>query len=467
MRKISGIYKIEDKASGMVYVGLSTNLADRWRSHLLNFLCGQGINKYHPELKIENLSFSILELCSNDKLDEREKYWISYYNSFEKGFNRTSGGRVGYTITLSEEKEEVYIYSYPEPAIETYVNIFDFIKTLPIETYWCYSNSIQENIKIVKLANSLGFSAIELHGRNNTDYPLSEEQLEVLEELEFSGMVPDKYNFVVVNSVFSKSFKLKDTRFNQLIVNSLTQSDISLARRQAFEIQKQYCKASNEIENIYDAKQTIYIEGVAQALLDGRIRADGEHHFWCYTKYIGDILRIEMLAQQAGFNVLSLWAKDNQKYKELWTAEKTEAMTLIQKEGVIPPQYDFVIVNDVIGRAIDIIDTNYQDWVCNSYIYEDIGQFIRARFEPERKYLLECSKEVVQFLQTGTEVASIYYDWHSVSELRELVKEKFIYGKDGRKLTSWNAVRKEYENKIETRLYGKKHERQYRFKSSS
>ena len=29
MRKISGIYKIEDKASGMVYVGLSTNLADR------------------------------------------------------------------------------------------------------------------------------------------------------------------------------------------------------------------------------------------------------------------------------------------------------------------------------------------------------------------------------------------------------------------------------------------------------
>lgn len=129
----------------MVYVGLSTNLADRLRSHLLNFLCGQGINKYHPELKIENLSFSILELCSNDKLDEREKYWISYYNSFEKGFNRTSGGRVGYTITLSEEKEEVYIYSYPEPAIETYVNIFDFIKTLPIETYWCYSRKHKDS----------------------------------------------------------------------------------------------------------------------------------------------------------------------------------------------------------------------------------------------------------------------------------------------------------------------------------
>lgn len=106
MRKISGIYKIEDKASGMVYVGLSTNLADRWRSHLLNFLCGQGINKYHPELKIENLSFSILELCSNDKLDEREKYWISYYNSFEKGFNRTEGGRRGYSHIKSAKRRK-------------------------------------------------------------------------------------------------------------------------------------------------------------------------------------------------------------------------------------------------------------------------------------------------------------------------------------------------------------------------
>lgn len=467
MRKISGIYKIEDKASGMVYVGLSTNLADRWRSHLLNFLCGQGINKYHPELKIENLSFSILELCSNDKLDEREKYWISYYNSFEKGFNRTSGGRVGYTITLPEEKEEVYIYSYPEPAIETYVNIFDFIKTLPIETYWCYSNSIQENIKIVKLANSLGFSAIELHGRNNTDYPLSGEQLEVLEELEFSGMVPDKYNFVVVNSVFSKSFKLKDTRFNQLIVNSLTQSDISLARRQTFEIQKQYCKASNEIENIYDAKQTIYIKGVAQALLDGRIRADGKHHFWCYTKYIGDILRIEMLAQQAGFNVLSLWAKDNQKYKELWTAEKTEAMTLIQKEGVIPPQYDFVIVNEVVGRSIDVVDTNYQDWICNSCVYEDVGQFIRARFSPERKYLLKSTKPTITIDVQLSKIPAIYYDWHTVPELRELLKSEPLYDDTGKAFLIWNQARKFYEDKLEFRRYGKKQVSQYRFKSSS
>lgn len=30
---------------------------------------------------------------SNDKLDEREKYWIEYYDSYFNGYNSTLGGR--------------------------------------------------------------------------------------------------------------------------------------------------------------------------------------------------------------------------------------------------------------------------------------------------------------------------------------------------------------------------------------
>lgn len=168
--------------------------------------------------------------------------------------------------------------------------------------------------------------------------------------------------------------------------------------------------------------------------------------------YIGDILRIEMLAQQAGFNVLSLWAKDNQKYKELWT----EAMTLIQKEGVIPPQYDFVI-----GRAID---TNYQDWICNSCVYEDVGQFIRARFSPERKYLLKSTKPTITIDVQLSKIPAIYYDWHTVPEL---LKSEPLYDDTGKAFLIWNQARKFYEDKLETRVYGRKQLRQYRFKSSS
>ena len=219
-----------------------------------------------------------------------------------------------------------------------------------------------------------------------------------------------------------------------------------------------------KIEEVYDAKKTLYIESVAAALKDKVIIADDEHKFWCYTKYINDILRIENLARQCGFNVLSLWSHDNPKYKDLWTKDKTEAIQLIQKEGVIPSQYNFVIVNDVIGRAVDIIDTNFQDWLCNSQDYEDIGQFIRARFAPERKYLLNDSKTLVSFVQDG--IPGIYYDWHYVSELRELIIEQPLYRENGKPFKNWNEARKYFEeqDRIEERVYGKGRIKQYRFK---
>ena len=220
-----------------------------------------------------------------------------------------------------------------------------------------------------------------------------------------------------------------------------------------------------KIEEVYDAKKTLYIESVASALKNKEIIADGEHKFWCYTKYINDILRIETLARQCGFNVLSLWSRDNPKYKELWTKDKSDAIQLIQKEGLIPSQYDFVIVNDVIGRAIDIVDTDFQDWLCNSQDYEDIGQFIRARFEPERKYLLNNSKQLVSFIQEG--IPSIYYEWHYIAELRELIVEQPLYRSEGKPFKSWNEARKYFEEQgqIEERIYGKGRMKQYRFVS--
>ena len=219
-----------------------------------------------------------------------------------------------------------------------------------------------------------------------------------------------------------------------------------------------------KIEEIYDAKRTIYIASVASALKNKEIVAYGTHKFWCYTKYINDILRIETLARECVFNVLSLWSRKNPKYKELWTDEKTEAIKDIQKEGILPPQYDFVIVNDVIGRSIDIIDTNFQDWLCNSTDYEDIGQFIRARFEPERKYLLTNCRQLVSFIQNG--IPAEYYEWHTLPELRKLIIDNPLYKDDGTCFKSWNEARKYYESKgtMEERSYGKAKLKQYRIR---
>lgn len=43
----------------------------------------------------ENFTYEIIEECSNsqEELDDRERYWIEYYNSYEDGYNSTRGGQ--------------------------------------------------------------------------------------------------------------------------------------------------------------------------------------------------------------------------------------------------------------------------------------------------------------------------------------------------------------------------------------
>lgn len=99
MEKITGIYKITNQINGKVYIGLSVNCIRRWWDH-----CNKSYNSnkkddidkplYKAMRKYgrENFSFEIVEECEEEKLSEREIYWISYYNSYEKGYNATRGG---------------------------------------------------------------------------------------------------------------------------------------------------------------------------------------------------------------------------------------------------------------------------------------------------------------------------------------------------------------------------------------
>lgn len=46
------------------------------------------MNKYG----ISNFTFEIIEECDKQSLNEREIYWIEYYDSFHNGYNMTIGG---------------------------------------------------------------------------------------------------------------------------------------------------------------------------------------------------------------------------------------------------------------------------------------------------------------------------------------------------------------------------------------
>ena len=111
---ICGIYEIVNKVNGEKYIGQRIDIYKRWRDEK------SALNKDEPAWNIHlwrawkkygeiNFVFNIIEQCDVIELDEREKYWIAYYDSFNNGYNMTIGGQgmIGFTHNpWSDERRE-------------------------------------------------------------------------------------------------------------------------------------------------------------------------------------------------------------------------------------------------------------------------------------------------------------------------------------------------------------------------
>lgn len=88
-----GIYKITNKINNKCYIGQSINIERRWKEHLNDDIkLDRAIGKAFKKYGINNFTFEIIEICLEEQLDEKEIYWINYYNSYNNGYNMTLGG---------------------------------------------------------------------------------------------------------------------------------------------------------------------------------------------------------------------------------------------------------------------------------------------------------------------------------------------------------------------------------------
>lgn len=94
---ICGIYSITNNINGKCYIGQSIDIYSRWRSHKKHSQWQTEKSKalYQAFCKygVENFTFRIIEECPRDNLDNREKFWIAYYDSYNKGYNMNKGGQ--------------------------------------------------------------------------------------------------------------------------------------------------------------------------------------------------------------------------------------------------------------------------------------------------------------------------------------------------------------------------------------
>lgn len=110
--KKSGIYTIKNNLDNKLYIGQSTSITQRWKTHKYMLK-----NNKHPNKHLQNacnkdgldrFEFIILELCEIELLDEKERYWIDFYKSLfrEYGYNLESGGSLN-KVYSEESKAKI------------------------------------------------------------------------------------------------------------------------------------------------------------------------------------------------------------------------------------------------------------------------------------------------------------------------------------------------------------------------
>lgn len=133
------IYAYRKKSNQkIVYVGQSINLEQRHKQHIkydpyntnnkeYNYPLSRGIRKYGEN----EYELIVLEKgLTKEQLNEKEKYWISFYDTYYNGYNQSIGGANPIQPIFTEDKIDLVInmlkdesYSYKDIVAKTGISM--------------------------------------------------------------------------------------------------------------------------------------------------------------------------------------------------------------------------------------------------------------------------------------------------------------------------------------------------------
>ena len=88
------IYKIYNDINDKIYIGQTAQTIERrWQDHLYN---SESLDRHlyfaMRKYGVDHFFIEQVEECDNEILCDREIYWVSYYDSYNNGYNETLGG---------------------------------------------------------------------------------------------------------------------------------------------------------------------------------------------------------------------------------------------------------------------------------------------------------------------------------------------------------------------------------------
>ena len=264
-----GIYKIQNLINGKVYIGQSIDITSRFQSHkyVLNLIDDSKITSRPLYLAmkkygVENFSFTVLEECNIEQLNEKEIMYIKKYNSYinapnSNGYNLTPGGDSS-TIDESIINECIILwqqgYSIKQIKDKTHLSHNTIEKYLKLKTT---SYNTEESLKRREQGftryNVKSILQYTMKGEYVETYPSIADAARTLkisynnikQVVNNNAITIHNYIFIFNDQNKDKNLKLKLTQINKEI--SSRKHNLTNAKIQQYDINGNFIKTFNSI----------------------------------------------------------------------------------------------------------------------------------------------------------------------------------------------------------------------------
>lgn len=192
--------------------------------------------------------------------------------------------------------------------------------------------------------------------------------------------------------------------------------------------------ASNtgKLEAGYRLADDIYFTNVLDHIK--QLKPEPNRGYWCFSPFIEPNQGIVAAARNQGFNAIELHSLNN--IDKPMNQEQIRVYDYIVRTGMVPPEYDFIVVNKALVRGITIKDKRFDNIIIDTLEAEDRIQAARQVFKYRRHLRTFCGEIPERYLNK----------WITLDECRELAEYLDVPSLDKNnrstgKTMSWNALK--------------------------
>lgn len=183
----------------------------------------------------------VLEHAMKYLFNEQEGKQIFYFTATDKTFNilKLKRPKLVDNIEIIDYTNHPDIMKYMELS-KSYITHIEQIRPFLIDRLESFDYFRSKGLAFARSIASLktietilieeGYKPLVLWSDANEDYKLNREQILARNELLRTNMIPDGYNFLVMNSALREGWDLKDPDVRLVIMNTTNETDVTQAR---------------------------------------------------------------------------------------------------------------------------------------------------------------------------------------------------------------------------------------------